>query len=71
MQHTRFSAWCIGIDFIDVWMMNHVACWSRGMILALGARGHGFKSRTNPDIFALLGIFSTSLFYYIQKYVGV
>ena len=25
--------------------------WSRGMILALGARGLGFKSRTGPNIF--------------------
>ena len=30
---------------------NAVGRWSSGMILALGARGHGFNSRTAPTVF--------------------
>ena len=28
-----------------------LACWSSGMIFALGARGSGFNSRTGPNLF--------------------
>ena len=41
---------CLEFHQESIFLYNELACWSRGMILASGAGGPGFNSRTSPRI---------------------
>ena len=64
-DHIIFSFSHVGMRaealLLDTWK-KYTAWWSRGMILASGARGPGFNSRSGPDtLFSYSRLFLFSL----------